>query len=258
MPSCFRFLMYEKWYSSPKLNPFTPAMLSCWSRAKGSRRTCMRMHCIIQKQTRTWKTIVPVCLPFETGYFSKRFSRHRSSSNFRGYTVAKYLHSTTDLSFKYTANPIYRIVIRFDVIFPFLYLSSVWIICLIRWYTRWLYCELTIIFTDSYKGQIAPNIKIVSWLPQNDVLGHPKTRLFYTHAGTNGLAESAYHGVPMVCSPFFGDQFDNSQRVKDHGVGEIMPVRTATTEQILEVLKKVLDDSRYCHPREPLVSFWQK
>ena len=31
--------------------------------------------------------------------------------------------------------------------------------------------------------------QVVQWAPQNDVLGHPKTRAFLTHGGVNGLYE---------------------------------------------------------------------
>ena len=31
--------------------------------------------------------------------------------------------------------------------------------------------------------------QVVSWAPQNDVLGHPSTRAFLTHGGINGLYE---------------------------------------------------------------------
>jgi len=107
-----------------------------------------------------------------------------------------------------------------------------------------LFLIFLLFLTDSYKGKLSSNIKTVTWLPQNDILGHPKTRLFMTHSGINGISESAYHGVPMVCSPFFADQMDNSQRMKDHGMAEIMSVRTATTEQLVQVLNKVLNDER--------------
>jgi hypothetical protein len=30
---------------------------------------------------------------------------------------------------------------------------------------------------------------VVSWLPQNDVLGHPRTRAFLSHCGANSLYE---------------------------------------------------------------------
>ncbi len=32
-------------------------------------------------------------------------------------------------------------------------------------------------------------LQVVSWLPQNDVLGHPRTRAFLSHCGANSLYE---------------------------------------------------------------------
>ena len=37
--------------------------------------------------------------------------------------------------------------------------------------------------------KIGSNTKVVSWLPQNDVLGHPRTRAFLSHCGANSLYE---------------------------------------------------------------------
>jgi len=39
------------------------------------------------------------------------------------------------------------------------------------------------------------NVKIARWLPQNDVLAHPKTKLFITHCGNNGQFEAVYNKV---------------------------------------------------------------
>ena len=50
------------------------------------------------------------------------------------------------------------------------------------------------------------NMKVMSWLPQNDILGHPKTKLFITHCGNNGQMEALYHGVPMIGFPMWTDQ----------------------------------------------------
>lgn len=51
--------------------------------------------------------------------------------------------------------------------------------------------------TGEKPSTLGNNTLLVNWLPQNDLLGHPKTRAFVTHRGTNGIYEGIYHGVPM-------------------------------------------------------------
>lgn len=36
---------------------------------------------------------------------------------------------------------------------------------------------------------VGGNTKVVKWAPQNDVLGHPKVKAFYTQAGANSFNE---------------------------------------------------------------------
>ena len=84
----------------------------------------------------------------------------------------------------------------------------------------------------------------MSWLPQNDILGHPKTRLFIGHAGINGILETTYHGVPMICSPFFGDQFDNARMVKRAGFGEVVDLAATSSEELVNLIRKVLSEPR--------------
>ena len=83
-----------------------------------------------------------------------------------------------------------------------------------------------------------------SWLPQNDILGHPKTRLFIGHAGLNGIFESTYHGVPMICSPFFGDQFVNAQIAKQAGFAEIVDLDVTSAEDFVSLIHKMLTQTR--------------
>lgn len=35
-----------------------------------------------------------------------------------------------------------------------------------------------------------------------DVLGHPNTRAFVSHAGLHSVYEAAFHGVPLAAVPF--------------------------------------------------------
>ena len=91
---------------------------------------------------------------------------------------------------------------------------------------------------------MSDKVKVMSWLPQNDILGHPKTRLFIGHAGINGILETTYHGVPMICSPFFGDQFDNARMVKRAGFGEVVDLAVTSSEELVNLIRKVLSEPR--------------
>jgi len=98
---------------------------------------------------------------------------------------------------------------------------------------------------DASKVSASENVKVLSWLPQNDILGHPKTRLFIAHAGINGLYESTYHGVPMICSPFFGDQPVNAQMAKQAGFAEVLDLKATSAEDFVSLIHKVLTQPSY-------------
>lgn len=98
------------------------------------------------------------------------------------------------------------------------------------------------------------NTLILDWLPQNDLLGHPKTRVFVAHGGTNGIQEAIYHGVPLVGLPLMFDQPDNFFRMQARGVAKVLDIATVNKENFLEALKEVLYGPSYREKMKELSS----
>ncbi|XP_057582312.1 UDP-glucuronosyltransferase 2A2-like isoform X2 [Hippopotamus amphibius kiboko] len=92
---------------------------------------------------------------------------------------------------------------------------------------------------------LGANTQLYEWIPQNDLLGHPQTRAFITHCGTNGIYEAIYHGVPMVGIPLFGDQHDNVARVKAKGAALELDLHKMTSSELLNALNAVINNPIY-------------
>ncbi|XP_011938296.1 PREDICTED: UDP-glucuronosyltransferase 2A1 isoform X2 [Cercocebus atys] len=89
------------------------------------------------------------------------------------------------------------------------------------------------------------NTQLYDWIPQNDLLGHPKTKAFITHGGTNGIYEAIYHGVPMVGVPMFADQPDNIAHMKAKGAAVEVNLNTMTSVDLLSALRTVINEPSY-------------
>lgn len=100
-------------------------------------------------------------------------------------------------------------------------------------------------FLGEKPQHLGNNTLLVKWLPQNDILGHPKTRVFVAHGGTNGMYEAIYHGVPVLGLPLLFDQFDNLLRLKVRGAARVVEAGSLTKENFVEALKDVLETPSY-------------
>ncbi|XP_062249721.1 UDP-glucuronosyltransferase 2C1-like [Platichthys flesus] len=90
------------------------------------------------------------------------------------------------------------------------------------------------------------NTLLVDWMPQNDLLGHPKIKLFVAHGGTNGVQEAIYHGVPVVGVPVFFDQKDNLVRLKERGGAMILTLaKVDKDDNFREAIQEVLTEPSY-------------
>ncbi|XP_042534099.1 UDP-glucuronosyltransferase 2B31-like isoform X5 [Dipodomys spectabilis] len=92
---------------------------------------------------------------------------------------------------------------------------------------------------------LGSNTRLYKWIPQNDLLGHPRTKAFITHGGTNGVYEAIYHGVPMVGIPLFVDQPDNIARMKAKGAAVRLDFTRFSSEDLINALKTVINNPFY-------------
>ncbi|XP_058402389.1 UDP-glucuronosyltransferase 2B31-like isoform X6 [Diceros bicornis minor] len=100
-------------------------------------------------------------------------------------------------------------------------------------------------FDGKKPDTLGPNTQLYKWIPQNDLLGHLKTKAFITHGGANGVYEAIYHGIPMVGVPLFADQPDNIEHMKLKGAAVGLDFNTMSSTDLLNTLKTVINDPSY-------------
>lgn len=99
--------------------------------------------------------------------------------------------------------------------------------------------------TGPRPSTLGNNTLLVKWMPQNDLLGHPKTKVFVSHGGTNGIQEAIYHAIPILGLPIAFDQHDNLSRMREKGTARVLDISQLDKSVFLEALKKVLYDPSY-------------
>ncbi|XP_058056873.1 UDP-glucosyltransferase 2-like [Anopheles bellator] len=89
------------------------------------------------------------------------------------------------------------------------------------------------------------NIRMVRWVPQQDVLAHPKVKAFVMQGGQQSMEEAIDRHVPLVVIPFNFDQFGNADKVLDLGIGRSVWMEHLTVEKLRECIIEVTGNKRY-------------
>ncbi|XP_066971029.1 UDP-glycosyltransferase UGT5-like [Macrobrachium rosenbergii] len=97
---------------------------------------------------------------------------------------------------------------------------------------------------DDFMPDLPPNVKIMKWLPQQDILGHSKLRLFITHGGLFSTFESIYHGTPIIGLPVFADQQSNMRTVERQGWGKTILWKDLTEDILFEEIIAIMDNEQ--------------
>lgn len=85
-------------------------------------------------------------------------------------------------------------------------------------------------------------IMIRKWLPQNEILGHNKTKIFITHAGLLSCTEAVYFAKNVIAVPIFGDQPQNAKKMARLNYGIHLNYFNLTAESLSWAVNEILSN----------------
>ncbi|KAJ8910830.1 hypothetical protein NQ315_015565 [Exocentrus adspersus] len=89
------------------------------------------------------------------------------------------------------------------------------------------------------------NVKIMKWVPQQDLLQHPNVVLFITQCGLQSMEESIFNHVPMVGMPFYGDQSRNAKIMEENGLGLVVDRKNLIKDDFYRAIMEVINKPIY-------------
>ncbi|XP_020817880.1 UDP-glucuronosyltransferase [Drosophila serrata] len=100
-------------------------------------------------------------------------------------------------------------------------------------------------FDDEQLPGKPSNVLINKWFPQQDILAHPKVKLFITHGGLLSTIESIHYGKPMLGLPCFFDQFNNMEHVRSQGLGLVLNLKEMTKKEFNSTVLLLLTEKSF-------------
>ncbi|KAH8242766.1 hypothetical protein KR032_001882, partial [Drosophila birchii] len=100
-------------------------------------------------------------------------------------------------------------------------------------------------FEDDKLPNLPGNVKVEKWLPQADILAHPKVRVFIAHGGLFGMQEAVHRAVPVLGMPFYFDQNSNIKEATSAGYAIGMDYRHISEEKLERALVELLTNPKY-------------
>ncbi|CAG5115828.1 unnamed protein product [Candidula unifasciata] len=105
--------------------------------------------------------------------------------------------------------------------------------------------DLRVVWNVNLTSPDPGHIRTSLWMPQNDLLGNEKTKLFVSHCGKNGQYEALYHAVPILCLPIFADQGYNSERIKIKQLGLRADIRKISADELAAMMKEIIYEGNF-------------
>ncbi|XP_035701123.1 UDP-glucuronosyltransferase 2B15 isoform X2 [Folsomia candida] len=96
---------------------------------------------------------------------------------------------------------------------------------------------------EAPKG-LPSNVKTVQWIPQQDVIAHPKIRAFIGHGGLLGTHEAIFHAVPMIILPLFAEQDFQASRAHFRETAIALEISELTEDILLHAILEILNNKK--------------
>ncbi|VEN54708.1 unnamed protein product [Callosobruchus maculatus] len=100
-------------------------------------------------------------------------------------------------------------------------------------------------YEGSAIANLPKNVKIMKWIPQQDLLGHKNIKLFITQCGLQSLEEAVVNGVPMVAIPFIPEQRRNARMLVEKGIGLSLDKDNVTKEALKDAILEVVKNTKF-------------
>lgn len=99
---------------------------------------------------------------------------------------------------------------------------------------------------DDENLQVDPKkILVRKWLPQYEILGHNKTKVFITHGGLLSCTEAIYFAKNIIAVPIFGDQPQNAKRFAKANYGIHLDYFNFTGASLNWAIQEILTNPIY-------------
>ena len=95
---------------------------------------------------------------------------------------------------------------------------------------------------DAEVPNLPKNVRTASWVPQQDLLGHPNLKVFVTHGGLGSLQEAIYHKAVIIGIPFSNDQRPNILRAARHGYAKMLDWDALTAADLTAAINDGMTD----------------
>ncbi len=105
---------------------------------------------------------------------------------------------------------------------------------------------------DDYAGLASPDVAVAGYAPHS--LLFPRAAAVIQHGGMGTTAQALRAGVPQLVCPFFGDQFDNGQRLQRLGVARVLRLKRYDEKRAFAALGRLLDTAAASERARALVA----